>query len=213
MSSELKGKVIQSYWRKDTLREVYLDNNIILKHYVVKPGTRRFPKPWLREDKALKAMEGRGFPKSYGYDLQHKNGGLDVVFRRGYLEGNPITRPTPEDVTEMAETLALIHRQGVITDDAKIENFIKDHQDKIKFFDFGAAFVFRRKTPLYYTFIGREMVKFLRLTLSWDMSLWKLFRQQYQAAHSMPLIGRFFVKTGFFLTLNLRRMRKRTLYP
>jgi len=213
MGNELKGNVIQSYWRKDTLREIYRDSGIVLKRYLVKPGTRRFPKPWLREDPALKALEGLDFPKSYGYSVTRNNNVLDVVFKRDYLEGSPIKNLTPDDVCQMAETLALIHQKGVITDDAKIENFVKDDKGKIKFFDFGAAFVFKRKSPFFYTFIGREMVKFLRLTLSWDMSLWKVFSERYKAVYPMPLMERFFVKAGFVLTLNLRRMRKMTLYP
>jgi len=213
MGNEIKGKLIQSYWRKDTLREVYLDGGIVLKHYLVKPGTRRFPKPWVREDAALKAMADLNSPKSYGYNVTRKDNGLDIVFKRDYLEGSPIKNPTSDDVCEMAEALAQIHQRGVITDDAKIENFVKDDKSKIKFIDFGAAFVFKRKSLFFYTFIGREMVKFLRLTLSWDMSLWKVFSERYRAVYPMSLMERFFVKTGFILTLNLRRMRKMTMYP
>lgn len=210
---ELKGKRIQSYWRKNTLREVYHDNGIILKHYVVKPGTRRFPKPWAKEDAALKAMEGSGFPKSYGFTATKKDHGLDVIFKRGYLEGRPVDPLTPEHVSKMADTLSEIHKQGVITDDAKIENFIIDEKGDIKFFDFGAAFVFKQKTPVYYMYIGREMVKFLRLTLRWNMPLWDVFIARYDTDYPMSGLSRLLVKTGFFLTLNLRRMRKRTMHP
>lgn len=213
MKDELKGKVIRSHWRKDTLREIYHDGDVILKHYVVKPGTKRFPKPWAREDAALKALEGSGFPESHGYSAAKNAHGLDILFKRDYFEGSPIENLTPEDVSKMAGELAAIHKHGVITHDAKIDNFIKNERGDITFLDFGAAVVFKRKTPLYYTAIGREMMKFLRLTLFWDPSLWKVFAARYKAAHPMPVIARFLVKTGFFFSLNFRRIRKMSLRP
>jgi serine/threonine protein kinase len=213
MNHYLKGNKIRSYWRKDTLREVYLDNEFVHKHYHVKPGTWRFPKPWIREDAALKALPDQGFPKSYGYKTELKDNGLDVVFTRDYIDGKHIKSLTHKDVIGITDELTAIHKNGVITDDAKIENFIKGKGNQIQFIDFGSAIVFKRKSPLYYMFIGREMVKFLRLTLRWDMPLWDVFIKRYKEVHPLSIIQFFFVKFGFFLTLNLRRLRKRSLYP
>ncbi|MBN1557328.1 MAG: hypothetical protein JW951_04200 [Lentisphaerae bacterium] len=205
------GRLVQRRWRRDTLREVYLrDDGTVLKRFWVRAGARRYPRPWAAEHRALTRLGGGPFPRSFGYARRPLDGGWEIVYLKEYIAGQRLSVLRTEDVCAMARVLAEAHRRGVVLDDAWAGNFLRDRDGAMRLFDFGRARVFARRTPWFYIQIGRELARFLRMTLHGDRTWWRAFRDAYDAALGAGPAGRAWIRLGFGFSRAARRLRKQS---
>lgn len=171
-------RLVQRRQRKETLREVYLDNeHYVFKRFIIKKGTLIFPRPWVLESTALKRAHGLPVPKYVAtYAGTGCNGCREYVLQRTLITGLGIEALDGDCVEAMAELLARIHQRGIVTRDATLNNFLRAPDGTLFFIDFGKASVYRGK--IFYE-IGSEMARFVHGTLNYDETLWQRFIRRY----------------------------------
>ena len=203
---------VRQRWRKDTLREVYFNNDgTVSKRYWVRPGARRYPKPWAREDAALKRLAevgGGEFPRSHGVTETPLDGGVEFVLVRDFVEGDSIEGMTAGDAKHLASYLASVHAAGVVTDDAALDNFVRDQRGKIRCVDFGRAKVYQSLDPRLPFAVGAELAKLRDQTFFHDPVTWGVFEDMYGAARDAGAVSRWCTGVGFAFARGVRYLRK-----
>ncbi len=192
--------------KKNIIREIYFYDGMIVKRFVklaALPDTRRV---WAMEHAALKRLEGLPAPKTYGFVEKKINGIKEIIYAREFLNGAPIEKFRQEDIRPLAWIMARIHRQGVLTRDPHLENFIRADDGKIIFFDFGRAVVVHRKQPILPLLIGKELARILVHTGLNATGFQDIFLDHYiNFFNPSPLARRLMLKVCF---LWLRRIQK-----
>jgi hypothetical protein len=207
---EERGRLLYRHWRRNTLREVYADDKgRVTKRFWVRPGTWRYPKPWLREDAALSRLESlRGMPRSYGVTEREFERGHEAIFVRDYVEGSELDHVEASEAEEIGELLAMIHRKGVVIDDAAIDNFIKTDTGRIVCIDFGCAHVFGKHDPRLFYAVGEELAKLKRRALHERDDLWDVFCREYFAKTAWGVLARGVIWCGYGVARSTRWLRK-----
>ena len=212
MDSENRGKLIRQRWRKNTLREVYFnDDRTVTKRFWVRPGTRRYPKPWLAEHKALLKLDGLGFPKTYGLKEQPFERGQEILFVRDFVEGHVMGSVSIEDAAKLGKLMACMHGAGVVADDAALDNFVKNSAGEIQCIDFGCAKVFSKHDPRKFYVAGEELNKLWRKTLHENQESWKIFTKSYFSASDLGLLSQWVVWSGYGVSRFIHWLRKDAL--
>lgn len=200
-------------WRKNTLREVYVrDDDTVVKRYWIPAGApKSTATPWKSEHEALDRLAGlQGVPRTYGYTEEPGVDGVEVTLSREFIHGEHISQILPEDIEKLADLVSSFHMRGVVTDDASIQNFVRDEGGEIHFIDFGRAIVFDSRTPLFYYRVSREMAKLFWWTLGCDVAQCDLFRKYYFNKCGYPLLLRWLIKVFCGCSRWLRWMRKKS---
>ncbi len=213
MVSEIKGKLIRQRWRKNTLREVYFnDDGTVTKRFWVRPGTRRYPKPWIAEHKALLKLDGLGFPKTYGLKERPFERGQEILFVRDFVDGHVMGSVSVDDATKLGELMARMHGAGVVADDAALDNFVKNSAGKIQCIDFGCAKLFGKYNPLRFYVAGEELNKLRRKTLHENLKIWKIFVESYLANSNLGIVSQWLLWSGYGISRFNRWLRKDAVY-
>jgi hypothetical protein len=207
-----QGRRIRQRWRKSTLREVYLnDDGTVTKRYWVRPGARRYPKPWSREHAALARLAGKGFPQSHGLTERPYEGGREFVFVRDFVAGCAMEYPTADEAAEIGRVLAVVHTEGVVIDDAAIDNFVKDSAGHVHCIDFGCARIFHKAGIRLSYAAGEELSKLRRKTFFEDRIGWEAFKHRYFADRPMKRACRWALWAGYGVSRLTRFVRKELL--
>lgn len=184
------------------------DDGTVLKRYWVPPGRLWFPRPWIREHRALERLSAEGGARSRGYSEEPLDGGTRYSLVKDFIEGVPFTTVTADDARAMASRLAAIHAQGVITDDASRGNFVRDERGDVHCIDYGRARVSEtRGLPFHYQ-VGRELAKFRREGAHHDPALWAAFREQYFSSAQVNGLARRALDLGFAVFRGARWWRR-----
>jgi tRNA A-37 threonylcarbamoyl transferase component Bud32 len=204
-------QLVQRRQRKETLREVYLDGERrVFKRYILDAGAVLYPRPWAMEARALIRAAGLAVPRFVAtYAGRGKDGRRQFVLQRTYIRGRSIERVDNAVVEAMAELLAGLHRRGVVTRDATIDNFVQRPDQTMCFIDFGKARIHR--LPAYYD-IGSELARFFHGTLFYDETLWRRFCRRYEQVRRTGPAARA-VERFFFRFCKKSRMRRRGIRP
>ena len=202
-------ELIKRRQRKETLREVYVEGEQrLFKRYIINTKTVFYSRPWALEAKALEQAKGLPVPKYLAtYAGLGEHGYQEFVFERTFLPGTRIDLVSAKVVEEMAKLLAALHRRGIVTHDATIDNFIQSPTRSLCFIDFGKARIHR--LPFYYD-IGSELARFLHGTLLYDEHLWRLFLDRYIRARRIEYVSKA-IEQFFFRFCKRSRMRRRAL--
>jgi len=209
MNRELTGERIRRRWRKDTLREVYLrPDGTVLKRYWVKPGTRRYPKPWVREHAALRRLAGESVPGSYGYAEDTVECGLEVRFVRDYVAGECLRRIAEQDVPALARSLAYIHGKRVVIEDSMIGNFAWDARGELACIDLGTARCFAFGSQCFYYHVGKELERLSRELGGSDSVKFRRFAELYETLLPVGVAARALRRLGFITAAATRYLRK-----
>lgn len=208
---DVGGELLRRCWRRGTLREVVRRGSRLVKQYRIPPGTRPAARPWLNEHRALEVLDGNGFPRSYGFREEVRDGSLLIVFERDYVDGAPLGRVTLDDAERIGRLLAALHRRGIVTDDATIANFVRRPDGTVTFLDFGRARVFARRGLLFLVLVGREWARLRRETFGGCGDLWSAFLRAYAGAIRYSRARWAFVHVAFRCCVWARRIRKEFL--
>ncbi len=176
------GELLRQRWRRGTLREIYIKgNDRVTKRYLVPGSIRRYPEPWICEHRALEKL-GEGFPASFGYRARETGEGeLEVVFQRAYVEGEPVSGISDDELELLADLMMRIHLRGVIVNDAAIQNFVRDSKGRLHVIDFGKALFGKPGTLLFHALVGKEFAKLHNEVLNENESRYRCFLERYSS--------------------------------
>jgi hypothetical protein len=210
MDSGGQDELVVRRWRKNTLREVYFrDNNTVVKRYWVRPGApRRHQRPWKNEHEALARLAGLGVPETLGYTQRPHEGGVEVIFTRGFVPGKHIDAVSDEDVKSIAALIATFHLHGVVTDDAALQNFVKNDSGELHFIDFGRAIVLRKRTLRFYYYVGHELAKLSWWTLLNNEAKFELLCSDYFSICAYPAYMKYLIVGSYHYSCFVRWCRK-----
>jgi tRNA A-37 threonylcarbamoyl transferase component Bud32 len=163
-------QVYQCREARGTLRIVGYQSGHIIKEYIRRnwPGDLR--RPWVREHKALTRLEKCGVraPRSFGY----RRNGRKVGYHREFVPGSKIEKLADETLEACVAHLAEIHLCAVTVCDPSRDNLIMAPSGRVLFIDYGRARTFKFRTPLFFFYVGKELVRMYRETLHEDDELW-----------------------------------------
>lgn len=162
------------------LREVLLaDGRYVVKRYTCGGEPSRGRRPWVAEDRALRRLDGRHAPAPVGFLEERDGDEFRATLVRGYVSGTSVDRVDKSLIGPMARSIAAIHGQGVITEDAHRENFVRDGDGELSFVDFGKARTFAPWNPLLFAGIAFDLHRLYRAALDRDEWLWRSFLDAY----------------------------------
>ncbi len=165
---------------RGVLREVFLtDDGHVLKRYSHNGPPPRFRQPWIMEYRALHRLAGRGAPRVIGYVTETTDRGVRAILARRFLPGDAIGAVDPALATAIAALLATFHCDGVTTDDAHLQNFIRLPEGGLAFLDFGRARTFFPWSPLLLAGIAVDLHRFLRASVKSDSQIRRRFLDEY----------------------------------
>ena len=157
----------------------------VVKTYAPRTANSDLRYEWRREDRALRALEGLGFAASYGYIERPGRDAPPVVIQaKGWVSGDEICDFGDADIAPLAALLAAMHLRGVLIQDLALRNLVRRPDGGLVFIDFGMAYLFPRRGPVFHIMLGKELFKLLRDTLSMDENKFACFRLHYDAATS-----------------------------
>lgn len=192
---------------RETLRSVYRVDGFIVKEFDIPAGCRRYRRPWLVEDAAIRRL-GPGYAGASLGVVEQVEGGLRKVFLvKRFVEGVPLAAITAADIPDVARLLSAIHAAGVITDDAHPDNFLRTPSGGLEFMDFGRAKVFPF-CPAPAFAVGREFEKLLREGFGRDEALFGAFFRAYCAETRASAPRRVLIVLSARISIMLRAMRK-----
>lgn len=169
----VRGKLLSRRWVYRTLREVYLEDGLVIaKRFVHHRGRRDCRRVWVREHNALKRLAGLPVPRSYGHGVHDGPEGREIILRKEYIAGEPLARAGFREAVEMARLLAAIHERMVVTNDPSLANFIRRPDGSLAYVDFGRARTFWFRSPYYHFYVGKELARFYRTGLQGRAELW-----------------------------------------
>ncbi|NLB66008.1 MAG: hypothetical protein GX803_06025 [Lentisphaerae bacterium] len=194
---------------RETLRSVYRANDrFIVKQFETHASLPRYRRPWLIEDSALRRLNGRGAPRTFGWHEQTTPELHTVWLIKEFIDGEPVARFTPEDLPELAQLLAHIHGAGVMTDDNNISNFLRAADGRLIFLDFGSARLTRRERLCSARLIGRDLAKLRREGFNWNAKLFTAFLPLYFDALGASRPRRAAIRAATACVTALRMIRK-----
>lgn len=185
--------------KANIITEVYRYDKLIVKRFVKTapfPDTRRV---WELEDKALKRLAEMPAPKSYGFTEKTIKGAPEIIYAREFIDGEPIKKFTDDDIPQLAQIMALIHKHGVITRDPSPENFIKTGEGNILFIDFGRSLILNPKNPALNYYVGKELARICHHTLKDEEDTCDDFLKKYFQVLKRSPAGRKLIETIFHL--------------
>lgn len=194
---------------RETLRTVYRVNSLYtVKKFELPSRVKRYRRPWIIEDRALRRLDGTGAPRSLGFFESIDSGTRTVWLVREYLEGEVRDSLPDGDVPATARLLAGLHRQFIITDDTNIHNFLKKPDGTMAFIDLGRARLFPHAGLLLYLNIGWELAKLRRECLHWNAKQWITFREHYFRATPCAWPTRVLIMVSLQVSIRMRMIRK-----
>ena len=173
--------VLHEKMSRGTLRKVIYKNHRIYKHFttVKWPGDLR--KPWRLEAKALLYLQERGIECPKFLSLHEE--GRQAVLCKAFVDGEPLSDISSNNVALVARTLAKINATGVFTCDPHVGNFLLTTEEKTIFIDFGRSKIFRNRLVSFLIYLGKEKARINHLLLSaTDDQLKDAFWNAYTAA-------------------------------
>ncbi len=177
------GKVVREVYRRG-------EEEIIKRYRMEGAGRHDRRKVWVREHRALERLRGLSVPVSGGFVRTRTPDGWEVTARREFIPGSPLDELDGSDLDAAAVLIADMHARGVVTSDLNLRNFLQGEDGRIWFLDFGRARVFRWRSPLLWTYIGRDLARFSRSGLRNDQARWARFWPVYAAraaGHGLPV--------------------------
>jgi len=208
-TSDIQGTCMRQRWRKNTLREVYFrDDGKVTKRYWIRPGARRYPKPWVREHEALLRLDGDGFPRTHGLQERPFDRGREFLLIRDFVEGKVMAHVSVSDAQQIGGLMARMHRAGVIMDDAALDNFVKDDNGRIQCIDFGCAKLFSTCKPCLAYAAGEELSKLRRKTFHENEECWEAFKKSYFLARNAHPLMKWVTWLGYGISRGTRLVRK-----
>lgn len=200
--------LLRNRWRKSILREAWVeDGETVVKRFVIPRKTWRYARPWEREHRALMKLKGVVPGGSLGFEKRWKNGDLEVILRKTFVPGSPLTRLCGVSIPRFAELLARMHCHGVVMYDPNLQNFVQDKTGAIHCIDFGRAATFAFRSPFFYYSIGSEFAKCIHEAFDDDEDRWTEFLVAYYAAHAPGGIARWVIHRSFLFARKAREAR------
>ncbi len=192
---------------KETLRSVFRVDGFIVKEFDIPAKCRRYRRPWLTEARALKRM-GDDYPGAALGVAERIDGDVRrVFFVKRFMDGVPLESVSMTDVPAIARLLAGVHANGVITDDAHADNFLRTPSGELAFIDFGRAMVFGvRPAPAFA--VGKELAKLYREGFGYDKEVFAAFLREYYGETHASRLRRMAIALGMRTTIFLRTLRK-----
>lgn len=202
-------------WVKNTLRQVYIaGQRRVIKCFFHYPGRRDRRRPWVQEDRALRALSGLNVPESHGYFKTRLDTGIPaVVYVKAHIKGEFLEKVSPETATAMGKLLAQFHDRGVVTLDPSLSNFIRSHDGILGFIDFGRARVYPRKGVIFQVMVGKEFFRIFRESFFQDPELLNRFKISYYSHRSTVRNNEKLIAEksfGYWKKRHQKKKRKRT---
>ena len=192
---------------RETLRSVYRVDGFIVKEFDIPAGCRRYRRPWLVEDAAIRRL-GPGYAGASLGVVEQVEGGLRKVFLvKRFVEGVPLATITAADIPDVARLLSAIHAAGVVMNDAHADNFLRTPDGGLVCLDFGRSSVFRHGPAPVFA-IGRELEHLRREGLECDDGLFDAFMCAYFEEARPARMRRVSIVLSARIAIMLRAMRK-----
>jgi hypothetical protein len=200
----LKQRVV-----KKTLRSVHIDGRQVIKDYERLGWPGDLKRPWRKEHRALVRLEKHGVPAPRSYGIERTGPGR-VRFRRECIPGRSVLRLRDADLAPLAAHLAAIHAARVAVCDMALDNLLVVADGRIVCIDYGRARVFSFRSPLFYTYIGKELARIRLRLFDGEPGPWHTLCAAYMAATRYPPWGRRLIKSAsrFWLWRWARRSRR-----
>lgn len=198
-------------WRRTSIVNVN-EGTYVAKEFVVEVASYspKMPQPWHIEHRMLALLRTKGFvvPDSYGYRIDCRADKMHVTYVRACLPGTNIEEQVDDALlTDIAQCLARLHVQGVVTNDPQRGNFIRLSDQRLSMIDFGKASYFKRKGVGFYYQITRELFKVYRGVLDNKKDAWQSFIYKYHQTVNPSILQRGFESGLFFVFRARRRLR------
>jgi len=163
------------------------DERIVIKQYTQHPGKQNRWKVWEKERRALDRLHGLPAPACLGHLAVREPSDLPAhVLFKEYVRGVHLESLDADAIAEFANLMAAIHARGVVTNDPTRPNLIRTCDGRLVFIDFGRAAVYPLRGPVYWWYLGKELMRTYRKALGSRPEDFAVYWPRYRAALGNP---------------------------
>jgi hypothetical protein len=209
LASAKDWKLLNERQARETFRSVFLvDNQFVIKRFEIPLAAKKYRRPWIIEDKALRRLNGDNAPRTCGFTEKIVGDKRVAWLGKEFVSGTTTDRFNDSDIPLVATLMAGLHNHMIITDDANVHNFLKIDEHRMFFIDLGRGRIFIFRSPWFFINVGWELAKLRREGFHWNRNHWNLFKKLYFQVFSNSSTAKAFVLFCCAVATGLRMIRK-----